>query len=163
MKTLLLLRHAKSSWDDANLSDFDRPLNERGQRAAPFMGGLMRRRGLLPDVIVSSPAVRARTTAELVKQAGALDAALNFVAGVYEASPRALREALASLGDEHSSVLLIGHNPGIEGFIRYLTGEIQPMPTTGLAVIELDIDKWNEIDDGCGELKDMIRPRDEMR
>lgn len=162
MKTLYLLRHAKSSWDDDALSDLERPLNERGMLAAPFMGGLMRRRGMLPDVIVSSPARRAHMTAELVQHGGSFDAALNLDPNIYEASPRALRQAVADIDDKFNTALLVGHNPGIEGFIRHLTGEIQSMPTAGLAVIELEIDSWDDVTDGCGELKDMIRPRDEM-
>ncbi len=162
MKTLLILRHAKSSWDDPSMSDFERPLNARGLRAAPFMGGLMRRRELIPDTILSSPAMRARHTAKLVQQSGAFDAEIKFDHDIYEASPGSLRQAVAEIDDEITTALLVGHNPGIEGFIRYLTGKLEPMPTAALAVIELKISKWNEIDDGCGELKAVIRPRDEM-
>jgi phosphohistidine phosphatase len=162
MKTLFLLRHAKSSWDDASLSDFERPLNERGLRVAPFMGGLMQRKGHVPDVILSSPAKRARRTAELVKDGGALAAEIRFVDSIYEASPQNLLQVVAEIDDTHSSALLVGHNPGMEGFIRYLNGQIEPMPTAALAVIELAIGKWNEIDHGCGELKVLYRPREEM-
>lgn len=162
MKTLLILRHAKSSWDDAILSDFERPLNARGLRAAPFMGALMRRRELIPDTILSSPAMRARHTAELVQHAGAFDAEITFIDDIYEASPGNLRHAVAAIDDEFTTALLVGHNPGIEGFIRYLTGKLEPMPTAALAVVELQINSWNEIDDGSGELKAVIRPRDEM-
>ena len=162
MKILFLLRHAKSSWDDISLSDFERPLNPRGLRAAPFMGGLMRRRELIPDAILSSPAMRARTTAELVQQAGAFDAEIKFDHDIYEASPGNLRQAVAAIDDEFATALLVGHNPGIEGFIRYLTGKLEPMPTAALAVIELEIERWGDVDDGCGELKEVVRPRDEM-
>lgn len=163
MKTLGIMRHAKSSWDDASLADFERPLNERGRRAAPFIGGLMRRKDHLPCVILSSPAKRARSTAELVNQAGALGAEIRFDERIYEASPQNLRQVVSELNDLHSSALLVGHNPGIEGFIRFLTGGIEPMPTAAFAVIELDIDNWNDIDDGCGELRVLYRPQDEMK
>lgn len=126
------------------------------------MGGLMRRRELIPDVLLSSPAVRARTTAELVKQAGAFDAEIRFVDEIYEASPGNLRQAVAAIENEFATALLVGHNPGIEGFIRYLTGNLEPMPTAALAVIEIDVDRWSEVDEGCGELKTVIRPRVEM-
>lgn len=162
MKTLLLLRHAKSSWDDTSLSDFERPLNARGAKAAPFMGGLMRRRELIPGTILSSPAMRARHTAELVQQAGAFDAEITLVDNIYEASPGNLRHAVAEIDDEFTTALLVGHNPGIEGFIRYLTGKLEPMPTAALAVIELEVDSWCDVDDGCGKLKAVVRPRDEM-
>lgn len=163
MKTLYIMRHGKSSWDHDALSDFERPLNERGKKTAPFMGGLMRRRDLLPDIILSSPAKRARSTAKLVKESGAIDADVVFDERIYEACPNALHHVVAELGNAFSSVLLVGHNPGIEGFIRYITGQIEPMPTGSLAVIELDIEKWSEINDGCGELKAVIRPKVEMK
>ncbi len=163
MKTLYIMRHAKSSWDHPSLSDFERPLNGRGKNAAPFMGGLIRRRDLLPEVILCSPARRALSTAKLVKQGGALNADILFDERIYEASPNNLRQVVAELDDTFSSAMLIGHNPGIEGFIRYLTNELEPMPTAAVAVIELDVEKWSEVNDGCGELKTVIRPRDEMK
>ena len=163
MKTLFILRHAKSSWEDAALADFERPLNERGKRAAAFMGRLMTRKGFAPSVILSSPAVRAKQTAVLVKKAGGFAFELRFDDRIYEASPNGLRQVVSELDDKYASAMLVGHNPGIEGFIRFLTGKPEPMPTAALAVIELDIDKWNKIDDGCGELQKVYRPKDEMK
>lgn len=162
MKTLFILRHAKSSWSEPDLADFDRPLNERGTKAAPFMGELMARKSFQPSVILSSPAARAKQTALLVKDAGGFGAELKFDDRIYEASPQGLRSVIAELDDKYSSAMLVGHNPGIEGFIRFLTGRIEPMPTAALAVIELEINKWDEIEDGCGELKRIIRPKDEV-
>ena len=163
MKTFFILRHAKSSWSEPDLADFERPLNGRGTKAAPFMGKLMASKGYSPSVILSSPAVRAKHTALLVKDAGRLDAELRFDDRIYEASPQGLRQVVSELDDEYMSAMLVGHNPGIEGFIRFLTGQLESMPTAALAVIELDIDNWHEIDDGCGELRTIIRPKDEMR
>ncbi len=162
MKTLYVMRHAKSSWDDASMADFDRPLNERGKQAAPFMGGLMRRRQMLPEIIVSSPAKRARSTAKRVCEGGSLAAEVIFDERIYEASPNALREIVADLDEAYSSAMLVGHNPGMEGFIRYLTGHIEPMPTAAIAVVELDIERWADITGECGELKEIFRPKDEM-
>lgn len=156
------MRHAKSSWNDSGLSDFDRPLNDRGERAAPFMGRLMRRKGFLPDLIVSSPAKRARSTAEMVNDAGSFEADIVCDDDIYEASPRALREVVAGIEDTVWSVLLVGHNPGFEGFVRYLSGVLEPMPTAALAVIDLDISSWSQINERSGELKFLIRPKDEM-
>src|SRR5687768_12800804 len=119
MKTLFLLRHAKSSWDDATLADFDRPLNGRGERAAPFMGELMARHGFQPSVILSSPAARARKTALLVKDAGNLRAEIGFEHRIYEASPHGLRTVTSELDETHTSAMLVGHNPGMEGFVRF--------------------------------------------
>ena len=164
MKALYLLRHAKSSWEDASLSDLERPLNERGRRTAPFMGELMKERGLLPDTIVSSPAVRAEETAQAVKEAAGLQCEIVWEPDIYEAGPNDLHKIIAGLNDKFSSAMLVGHNPGMEGIVNYLTGSMGvSMPTAALAVIELDIEKWSEVNDGCGRLITLIRPKDEMR
>jgi phosphohistidine phosphatase len=163
MKTLFVLRHAKSSWDDPDLADFDRPLNGRGESAAPFMGEVMKRNGFSPDVILSSPAVRARDTAVLVKGGGDLDAEIVHEENIYEASPQALRQIASTIDDRHRSAMIVGHNPGMEGFIRFLTGKLEPMPTAALAVIDLDIASWRDIDSKSGVLRKLIRPKDEMK
>lgn len=160
MKKLYLLRHAKSSWDDASLSDFERPLNARGFRTAPFMGRFMREKGLVPSFILSSPAERAKQTANLVKEAGAFPGELRFDDRIYEASPRTLLAVAARVRDDVDSVIIVGHNPGIEGFIRLLTDELEPMPTAALAVIDLDVLSWGMIDDGCGRLTSVFRPKE---
>ncbi|MEO6051216.1 MAG: histidine phosphatase family protein, partial [Pyrinomonadaceae bacterium] len=159
MKTLFILRHAKSSWSEPDLSDFERPLNERGLRAAPFMGELMGKNGFQPSVILSSPAVRAKQTAQLVKKSGNLDADIRFEHRIYEASPQSLRQVVSEIDDSYESAMLVGHNPGIEGFISFLTGSLEPMPTAALAMIELNVGKWNVIDDGCGESQNIFRPK----
>ncbi len=163
MRTIYLMRHAKSSWDNPSMADVDRPLNERGKKTAPFMGGLMRRRQMLPEIIISSPALRARSTAALVIAGGSLDSGTVHDERIYEASANTLRQAVSEINDKFSSAMLIGHNPGMEGLIRYLTGRVEPMPTAALAVIELDVETWGEINDGCGELMTVIRPKEEMK
>lgn len=163
MKTIYLLRHAKSSWDDASLSDFERPLNERGMNTAPFMGKVISRRGYSPSVIITSPAKRAATTAEIVIESAGVNAELRSDHRIYEASPNTLRTVAAETSNDLDSVMLVGHNPGMEGFIRYLTGRIEPMPTAALAVIELSIDSWKDLDADCGKVYEIIRPKDEMR
>lgn len=163
MKTLYILRHAKSSWENTALSDFERPLNERGQKAAPFMGELMARHGFEPYVILSSPAERAKVTAGLIREAGKFDAEIRFEHRIYEASPKTLRQVVAELDDAYQSALLVGHNPGIEGFIRLLTGETESMPTAALAVININTDNWDLIDEGRGTLQTVIRPKDVMK
>jgi len=160
MKTLYLLRHAKSSWDDPAQTDFERPLNGRGLKAAPFMGELMAKKGFEPSVIVSSPAIRAKTTAELVKNAGSFSAEIIFEKSIYEASPNALRQVVSEISNNHTTALLVGHNPGIESFILYLTRHLEPMPTAALAVIELEVEKWDDVNDGSGKLFDVYRPKE---
>ncbi|HEX8368627.1 MAG TPA: histidine phosphatase family protein [Pyrinomonadaceae bacterium] len=163
MKTLFILRHAKSSWDNPDLADFERPLNERGLQAAPFVGKLMRERRLRVDLILSSPARRAGQTATLVKEAAELAAELRYDERIYEASPTSLLYLLAETEDEFDSVLLVGHNPGLEGLIKILSGGILSMPTAALAEIELNVDFWSKIAAESGRLNFVVRPKDEMK
>lgn len=160
MKTLFLLRHAKSSWDDPTLADFERPLNGRGLKAAPFMGEFLRKNGFFPQMIVSSPAVRARHTAELVNDAGGFNAELKFEDRIYEASPHALREVVAGLSDRVDNLMVVGHNPGIEALVRSLTGRIEPMPTAAAAIIDLSVTSWSELVAGSGTLRHIFRPKE---
>lgn len=160
MKILYILRHAKSSWENADLSDFDRPLNERGLKAAPLMGGLMKTTKFQPDVILSSPAKRARETAALVKEAADFRSDIRFDERIYQASPARLLEIIAEQNADTESILLIGHNPGLEGLVRFLTGESQPLPTAALAVIDLDTDQWSGLNSAAGNLRVLIRPKD---
>ncbi|MDM7923769.1 MAG: histidine phosphatase family protein [Pyrinomonadaceae bacterium] len=162
MKKLLILRHAKSSWDNPELSDFDRPLNKRGKTAAPFMGSLIAERGQLPDAIVSSPAKRAAETATLVREHGNVPADIKFDERIYEASPQALRQVVSETADDVESLMVVGHNPGMEGFLLFLTGRLRPMPTAALAIVELNIDSWSEIFANSGRLIELIKPKEEM-
>ena len=163
MKTLYVLRHAKSSWDDAELTDFDRPLNQRGETTAPFIGEFMAANGFEPQVIVSSPAVRARETARLAQEAAHFTADIIHDERIYEASPRTLQTVASSIDDRFESAMLVGHNPGMEGFVRLMSGRSEEMQTAALAVIDLDIERWSDIDSGLGSLRRMVRPREEMR
>ncbi len=163
MKTLYLLRHAKSSWDNSDLDDFDRPLNERGKKAAPFMGEYMTRNGFDPELILSSPALRARETARLAKEGGDLTAEIKYDERIYDASPKTLRQVASEIEDVFGSVMMVGHNPGTAGFIKLLTGRQETVPTAALTVIDLDISKWSEIRGECGNLRALIRPKDEMK
>jgi len=159
MKTIFLLRHAKSSWENSDLSDFDRPLNQRGLETAPFMGEIIFKNQFQIDLIVSSPATRARQTAILVKEAAKINGEIEYDDGIYEASPPRLVKVLSEIAEKYQSAMLVGHNPGMEGLVKFLAGEIQPMPTAALAVINLKIDKWNEINADCGTLRTLLRPR----
>jgi phosphohistidine phosphatase len=163
MKTLLLLRHAKSSWSDPDLADFDRPLNKRGERAAPFMGQFMRARGYVPEIIVSSPAKRAKRTSELAAEAGAFGDIIRFDERIYESSPQTLLEVISALDDSMSIALVVGHNPGMEGALTLLTGEVDRMPTAALAVIDLDVDRWADVGPGSGRLREFIKAKKAMK
>ena len=163
MKKLLVLRHAKSSWADPDLADFDRPLNERGLLAAPFMGSVITSDGLTPELIVGSPAERAKRTAELAKEGGGIPSEIRFDDRIYEASPQTLLKVASDVEPKFASVMIVGHNPGIEGFVRLLTSVLEAMPTASLAEIDLDINDWSKIAPGCGTLVRVIRPKDRMK
>lgn len=127
------------------------------------MGELIANRGLLPEIIVSSPAERALQTAHLVKESAGFSIPLILDDRIYEASPQTLKQIVTGLPNEIESAMLIGHNPGIEGFIRNLSGRSEPMPTAALAVIDLDTHFWSEIGTAAGHLFDIIRPKELMR
>lgn len=159
MKTLLLMRHAKSDWGDVSLRDFDRPLAERGERDAPRMARELSARGPLPDLIISSPAVRARQTAEAVIRASGLNVPLEFESSIYEASTSELMKVARSIPDAPACAMLVGHNPGFEGMVARLTGAEERMPTAAIACIEFDIDRWEDVEDGQGRLVWLATPR----
>ena len=160
MKTIYILRHAKSSWDNPNLADFERPLNKRGLESAPFIGEIIFKNNFQPDSVLSSPAERAKQTAFLVKETGKIEAEIQFDERIYEASPQQLLQVISELETDRESALLIGHNPGLEGLIRFLTGANQTMPTAALAVVDLDVQNWEETNAGCGNLRTLIRPNE---
>lgn len=162
MKTLIVLRHAKSSWDHPDLSDFDRPLNKRGERAAPFMGELIASEGTVPEKVVSSPARRARMTAEAFCAAAGLSAGIDFDERIYGAGANTLTYVLSEIDDSVESAMIVGHNPGFEMLVHALTGEARRMPTAAVAVIDLDIGRWSEIGGGVGRLRRHYIPREEM-
>ena len=159
MKTIFLLRHAKSSWENSHLADFDRPLNTRGLETAPFMGKIIYKNEFQIDLIICSPAKRAQQTAILVKETANITGEIEYDDRIYEASPRQLLEIVSEIDEKEESAMLVGHNPGFEGLVHFLTGEIQPMPTAALAVIDLTIERWNEINADCGSLRILFRPK----
>ncbi|MCP5114137.1 MAG: histidine phosphatase family protein, partial [bacterium] len=137
MKTLLLMRHGKSSWENSSLADFDRPLKKRGERAAAAIGREIQRRGLLPDLVLSSAAKRARETANIAVQSAGIQAPVDFTEDLYGTGLRGYLAVLAEVDDSHKRVLLVAHNPDIEDLVEHLTGESVTMPTAALVQVEL--------------------------
>lgn len=176
MKTLGLLRHAKSDWGDARARDFDRPLNARGRLGAPLMGKHIdeycAQRGLRWDRILASPAVRAAETIELGAQGAGYGHALpvNWDRRIYLASSASLLDVLRDQDDAVESVLLVGHNPGLEDLIFDLVPDDgssplrdvveQKFPTAAFAVMEVDVTSWHDIEEGQARLVHLMRPRD---
>ncbi len=163
-KTLLIMRHAKSSWAEAGVRDFDRPLNERGLRDAPRMGQLARRRGYVPDLIFSSTAKRAATTAELFIElcAGVTEAQHNRLDDLYHASPVVYLDVLAGIEDPDVNIaMVIGHNPGLEALVHQISGQYQLMPTAAIAVMQWQINDWKDIlDFTAAKLIHLWRPKE---
>jgi len=150
MRTLYLLRHAKSSWKDASLRDFDRPLKERGREAAAVVGQRLAAEKLSQPLALCSPAVRTRETAEIVLKSAKLKVDERFDERIYEASLRDLLEVISEIPENVKAAILIGHNPGCEEVLAYLTSESRHVPTCGLAKIKLE--QWKNVRAGEGSL-----------
>ena len=161
MKELLILRHAKSSWDNVRLADHDRPLNKRGKRDAPRMGALLQREGLTPELIITSSAERALTTAELVALSSGYEAEIEVTRQLYLADPETYLAVLRPLPDSLQRVMVVGHNPGVEELIELLTGESVRFTTANIAYIRLPIHSWSELtEETGGELVNLWRPKE---
>ncbi len=168
--TLTLLRHAKSGWDDPVARDFDRPLNKRGDKAAAVMGLYMKREGLAFDQVVASPAVRVIDTIDGVVKGYGQRIEANWDRRIYLASSASLMDVLRDIGDGPKSVLMVGHNPGMEDMVFDLVPDdgssplrdevYEKYPTGALAQIEIAIDSWADIDRGKGKITRFVRPRD---
>ncbi|MBE0558148.1 MAG: histidine phosphatase family protein [Proteobacteria bacterium] len=154
MRTLVFMRHAKSGGMRPGLTDFERPLTARGQKEAPAMARQISRRAVYPDLILSSPAVRAVMTARLVAQEMALpDHAIRVDSALYEALVDQYLDVIRTLPDDAQSVLLVGHNPTITDFINLLaSSSIAEMPAGGIAAVEAELKAWSEIRKDCGKL-----------
>lgn len=145
MKTLLLLRHGKSSWSDDSLADHDRPLKKRGRRAAQQMGRLLAALQLVPDLVLTSTALRARDTAVLMADTAGYRGAISAIAELYHAEPAAYVEVVSHISTEPDAILVVGHNPGMEEWLRQLVESQHEMPTAALAQIELPVESWGEV------------------
>ncbi len=159
MKTLYLLRHAKSSWKDVSLADIDRPLKKRGKNAADFIGRFLLDNKEFPDLILCSPAKRAKETIDIVKKSAKLLSGLRYDKRIYGANPHTLMKVVSEIDNNVNSVLLVGHNPAMEEFLESLTGQALRMPTAALAKINLRVGSWRELSMNEGELLFFVTPR----
>jgi phosphohistidine phosphatase len=168
MKTLYLLRHAKSSWAEEGAEDFDRPLAPRGRRAAPVMADYMEKQGYHPGLILCSPAARTRETLALMQERFAAETPTRFEQRLYMASAAELLRVVQALRDKADSLLLVGHNPGLQRFAGTLagTGERsvlarlhEKFPTAALAVLAFNVAKWKDVTESGGALRDFMTPK----
>ncbi|MGB2908139.1 MAG: histidine phosphatase family protein [Candidatus Aminicenantaceae bacterium] len=154
MKRLYLVRHAKSSWRDPELDDFDRPLNKRGKRDAPFMGQRLSDADIQPDLIISSPAKRAAKTAKVIAaKIGYPAKHIQWRESLYGAGTLTLLQILYEIEDSVRQLMLVGHNPGLTLLAECLTGEsVYNIPTAGVFAVDLTITSWAQAREGCGAL-----------
>lgn len=153
MKTLYLVRHAKSSWKDASLSDSERPLNKRGEKDAPEMGRRLALRKIKPDLLLSSPAKRAYATAKKIAiEMEYPDKDIKTNEALYHAGPQRLLNIIREQDDKFESIMLFGHNPGLTDFANLFSKEyIDNIPTTGVFAINIQTDKWKAVKDAAVE------------
>ncbi len=168
MKTVLLLRHAKSSWDTPGTPDHLRPLAPRGRKAAPRVAAYMARNGLIPDRVLCSPARRAVETWELVAPVLGSHPRVTVTEELYHASPGHLVETIRARPTRENMILLIGHNPSFEELALGLAGEGEPKaleklhrkyPTAALAILDFDVPDWTGVGEGGGYLRDLVLPK----
>lgn len=161
MKKVYIIRHAKSSWSDLSLDDFDRPLKKRGKEDIKVISKWLKKRGIKPDIVISSPAKRAKKTLKTLEEILNIDKdVIKFDKGIYEAHVQYLVDMLSKLDDRYGSVFIIGHNPSLNELAEHLSDTIiTNIPTSGVVAIELDIDKWNEIKNKKGKILFFIYPK----
>lgn len=161
MKTLLLMRHAKSSWKDSKLADHDRPLNKRGKKDAPRMGVFLQEKELVPQRILCSSALRSRETAQAVTENSDFSGEIVYLDRLYMAETDEFLAVLRELPDSLERVMIIGHNPGLETLLQTLSGRIESLPTAVLAHLTLQSSSWAELNgEVTGEVLEIWRPKE---
>ncbi len=158
MKTIFLLRHAKAENGTEGSSDFDRKLNERGGGDAQAVGELIKQRDLQVDLVLSSPALRARQTSELALKAAGLPKQIRFDKRIYEANPRELLAILSEIDEATTSLMLVGHNPGLEDLILTLTAQPAHLSPATLVKIDLEVAQWTDALENNGTLDWLVKP-----
>jgi len=145
MKKLYVIRHAKSSWKDETLHDFDRPLNKRGKLNAPLIGSKLKDKNILPDIILSSPSLRAKTTAKIIAEKVGYDKDIIFDDNIYGSTPAKLHKILTKIDDKNSTLFLFGHNPELNMLVEKYVDFDKNIVTCAVVEIEFTCDKWENI------------------
>ena len=161
MKTLLLMRHGKSSWKDETLEDHERPLKKRGRKDSARIAKEIRKRDLEPNLILCSTAIRARQTAEILVEALDAPNKVVFSDELYMGEPQDFITALKEFTDDEDIVMIVAHNPGLEAYLQIVDGEIESLPTAGLGYLLLAVDDWQELSlDTMGDLIGFWKPKE---
>lgn len=158
------MRHAKSSWKNSELPDHERPLNKKGRKDAEQMGKMLKSKDLTPDLILTSSAARASETAEIVAEASkAGKKHVVVLDALYMGEPQSILDAIREHGKDHKTVMVIGHNPGMEAFLQIANGGVESLPTAAIAYVGVQADKWKRLGEKKGDeikLKKLWRPKD---
>lgn len=159
MKKIYLIRHAKSSWSDFSLADFDRPLNKRGKKNAPFMGKILKKKNVSPDIILSSSAKRAKKTIKAIsKELGCKDKII-FDKNLYACSTQYILNTVVELDNKIETIFIVGHNPELNMFVERFVDFNQNIPTCGIVELEFNCQKWKDINTLNVNLKSFIYPK----
>jgi len=161
MKTLLIMRHGKSSWKHKDLEDHERPLSKRGLRDSRMMADIIQEKELIPQVILASSSVRTTQTAQIFSEETGYRGEIFTLDSLYLAEAEAYLHELKQLSDDYERVMVIGHNPGLESLLQMITGRIEALPTGVVAYISLPITHWEEINgESVGELVQIWKPKE---
>lgn len=144
-KTLMILRHAKSSWKDKNLKDYDRPLKKKGEEAAELLGKIIAHGKFQPDIILSSPAKRTKETAEIVSKFSEYKGPVDFVDAFYMGEPGDYIRSLRHLPDDVNRAMVVGHNPGLEALMQMLEGTVNALSTGAMGILDLELSHWGDL------------------
>lgn len=160
MKELIFIRHAKSSWSNPLLDDFERPLNKRGEKNAPFMAKVLKQKELTPDLIISSPSIRTKQTLDYFIQEFDYKGEIIFEKSIYEAPFENLLKVIKNIDDKYKTIFLFGHNPGLNDLVDFLIGNFEEnIPTSGVLKLNFDIKKWENLKEKIGILEFFIYPK----
>jgi phosphohistidine phosphatase len=161
MKTILLMRHAKSSWDDKVEDDRDRPISKRGKKNAQNIAEFLKDKELIPDLILASSAVRTRQTAEVVIEEMKYRNDICYLNKLYMGEVEIYTRQIQNLADDIHMVLVIGHNPSLDSLLQMITGKVESLPTAAVAYLTVPIDSWRDFSlEVQAELVDLWRPKD---
>lgn len=161
MKMLYLVRHAKSDWSNLFLRDFDRPLNARGEYSAPLMGEYLSKQGIKPDLILSSPALRAKTTAiTLAEKLSYPIESISYLPSLYESDVNTILAIIRTISENIETLFIVAHNPEVTECINFITNaEIDNVPTCGVAAIRLNENSWDRVGSNSAELISLDTPK----
>ena len=159
MKKLFLIRHAKSSWEDSSLNDFERPLNDKGNNSANLMGNWLKNQSIIPNLIYSSTAIRAKSTAQIISKILETESIISYFDELYDCELKAILETIKQTEESAETIFLVGHNPELNDFASFIVGFDEHLPTCGIIEIWFDVQKWDDISKKNSKYKSFNYPK----